>query len=453
MKIEQQLTNAVIEAVKALYGQDITAAQVALQKTKKEFEGHLTLVVFGLSRISHKKPEDTAQEIGQWLKDNTTLLQGFNVVKGFLNLVIAPAQWIGLLNDIDANAEYGITHPTADSPLVMIEYSSPNTNKPLHLGHVRNNLLGWALAGVIEANGNRVVKTNIVNDRGIHICKSMLAWLKYGNGETPESSGKKGDHLIGDYYVAFDKHYRAEVKELQAKFEAEGMTADDAKAKAEKESPLIKEAHAMLVKWEAGDPEVRALWRKMNEWVYAGFDETYKALGVSFDKIYYESDTYLVGKQAVEEGLNKGLFFRKEDGSVWADLTKDGLDEKLLLRADGTAAVSFYTAEDGTRRSANRDVTEKTAALADEIAALTLTACVDYDPAEGAAAVCGLDTPEVTLTVNYLADNSAERTLILAVGLSTGDGRRYVALDGDTTIYRMEESSLTQILTLSETGL
>ena len=348
MKIEQQLQAAVIEAVKALYGQDITPEQVALQKTKKEFEGHLTLVVFGLLRISRKKPEDTAQEIGQWLKDNTSLLQSFNVVKGFLNLVIAPAQWITLLNDIDADDHFGITKPTEDSPLVMIEYSSPNTNKPLHLGHVRNNLLGWALAGVVEANGNRVVKTNIVNDRGIHICKSMLAWLKYGNGETPQSSGKKGDHLIGDYYVAFDKHYRAEVKELQAKFMAEGMNEEDAKAKAEKESPLMQEAHAMLVKWEANDPEVRALWRKMNEWVYEGFDETYKALGVSFDKIYYESDTYLVGKQAVEEGLSKGLFFRKEDGSVWADLTKDGLDEKLLLRADGTSV--YMTQDIGTAK-------------------------------------------------------------------------------------------------------
>lgn len=348
MKIEQQLNAAVIDAIKALYGQDVTAEQVTLQKTKKEFEGHLTLVVFPFLRISRKKPEDTAQEIGQWIKDNTQLIEGFNVVKGFLNLVIAPAQWIALLNDIDANEEYGITRPNENSPLVMIEYSSPNTNKPLHLGHVRNNLLGWALAGVVEANGNRVVKTNIVNDRGIHICKSMLAWLKYGNGETPQSSGKKGDHLIGDYYVAFDKHYRAEVKELQAKFETEGMSADDAKAKAEKESPLMQEAHEMLVKWEAGDEEVRALWRKMNEWVYAGFDETYKALGVGFDKIYYESDTYLVGKAAVEEGLQKGLFFRKEDGSVWADLTKDGLDEKLLLRADGTSV--YMTQDIGTAK-------------------------------------------------------------------------------------------------------
>lgn len=348
MKIEQQLNNAVIEAVKALYGQDITPEQVTLQKTKKEFEGHLTLVVFPFLRMSRKKPEDTATEIGQWIQNHTELIASFNVVKGFLNLVIAPAQWVALLDDINANSNYGITKPNADSPLVMIEYSSPNTNKPLHLGHVRNNLLGWALANVVEANGNRVVKTNIVNDRGIHICKSMLAWLKYGNGETPETSGKKGDHLIGDYYVAFDKHYRAEVKELQAQYEAEGLSADEAKEKAEKEAPLIKEAHAMLVKWEAGDPEVRALWRKMNEWVYAGFDETYKALGVGFDKIYYESDTYLVGKQAVEEGLKKGLFFRKEDGSVWADLTKDGLDEKLLLRADGTSV--YMTQDIGTAK-------------------------------------------------------------------------------------------------------
>lgn len=348
MKIEQQLNNAVIEAVKALYGQDITPEQVTLQKTKKEFEGHLTLVVFPFLRMSRKKPEDTATEIGQWIQNHTELIASFNVVKGFLNLVIAPAQWVALLDDINANSNYGITKPNADSPLVMIEYSSPNTNKPLHLGHVRNNLLGWALANVVEANGNHVVKTNIVNDRGIHICKSMLAWLKYGNGETPETSGKKGDHLIGDYYVAFDKHYRAEVKELQAQYEAEGLSADEAKEKAEKEAPLIKEAHAMLVKWEAGDPEVRALWRKMNEWVYAGFDETYKALGVGFDKIYYESDTYLVGKQAVEEGLKKGLFFRKEDGSVWADLTKDGLDEKLLLRADGTSV--YMTQDIGTAK-------------------------------------------------------------------------------------------------------
>ena len=348
MKIENQLTQAVVDAVKALYGQDITPEQVTLQKTKKEFEGHLTLVVFPFLRISRKKPEDTATEIGQWIKDNTLLISSFNAVKGFLNLVIAPAQWVALLDDINADERFGLVAPTEQSPLVMIEYSSPNTNKPLHLGHVRNNLLGWALANVIEANGNRVVKTNIVNDRGIHICKSMLAWLKYGHGETPESSGKKGDHLIGDYYVAFDKHYREEVKQLKAQYEAEGMDAEAAEEKAKKEAPLIKEAHEMLVKWEHNDPEVRALWRKMNEWVYAGFDETYKAMGVSFDKIYYESDTYLEGKEKVDEGLAKGIFFRKEDGSVWADLTKEGLDEKLLLRADGTSV--YMTQDIGTAK-------------------------------------------------------------------------------------------------------
>ncbi len=348
MKIEQQLTQAVIDAVKALYGQDITPEQVTLQKTKKEFEGHLTLVVFPFLCISRKKPEDTANEIGQWIKDNTQLIASFNAVKGFLNLVIAPAQWVALLDEINADERFGLTAPTEKSPLVMIEYSSPNTNKPLHLGHVRNNLLGWALASVVEANGNRVVKTNIVNDRGIHICKSMLAWLKWGNGETPQSSGKKGDHLIGDYYVAFDKHYREEVKQLKAQYEAEGIDAEAAEEKAKKEAPLIKEAHEMLVKWEHNDPEVRALWRKMNEWVYAGFDETYKAMGVSFDKIYYESDTYLEGKEKVDEGLAKGIFFRKEDGSVWADLTQEGLDEKLLLRADGTSV--YMTQDIGTAK-------------------------------------------------------------------------------------------------------
>ncbi len=348
MKIEQQLTQAVIDAVKALYGQDITPEQVTLQKTKKEFEGHLTLVVFPFLRISRKKPEDTANEIGQWIKDNTQLIASFNAVKGFLNLVIAPAQWVALLDEINADERFGLTAPTEKSPLVMIEYSSPNTNKPLHLGHVRNNLLGWALASVVEANGNRVVKTNIVNDRGIHICKSMLAWLKWGNGETPQSSGKKGDHLIGDYYVAFDKHYREEVKQLKAQYEAEGIDSEAAEEKAKKEAPLIKEAHEMLVKWEHNDPEVRALWRKMNEWVYAGFDETYKAMGVSFDKIYYESDTYLEGKEKVDEGLAKGIFFRKEDGSVWADLTQEGLDEKLLLRADGTSV--YMTQDIGTAK-------------------------------------------------------------------------------------------------------
>ena len=348
MKIEQQLQQAAIEAVKALYDADVTAEQITLQKTKKEFEGHLTLVVFPLLKISRKKPADTAAEIGQWLCDNTKLISAYNAVAGFLNLVIAPAQWVALLEEINANEHYGIQHPTDESPLVMIEYSSPNTNKPLHLGHVRNNLLGWALANVVEANGNRVVKTNIVNDRGIHICKSMLAWLKFGNGETPQSSGKKGDHLIGDYYVAFDKHYRAEVAELKAKYVAEGKGEEEAEEMAKKNSPLMQEAHDMLVKWEANDPEVRALWRKMNEWVYAGFDETYKALGVSFDKIYYESDTYLEGKEKVEEGLSKGIFFRKEDGSVWADLTAEGLDEKLLLRADGTSV--YMTQDIGTAK-------------------------------------------------------------------------------------------------------
>ena len=353
MKIEKQLASAAAAAVQALYGHEIAASQVTLQKTKKDFEGHLTLVVFPFLRISKKKPQDTAAEIGEWIKANTRLIASYNAVGGFLNLVIAPACWVDLLEEINADPRFGITAPTESSPLVMIEYSSPNTNKPLHLGHVRNNLLGWALAGVIEANGNRVVKTNIVNDRGIHICKSMLAWLKYGNGETPQSTGKKGDHLIGDYYVAFDKHYRAEVAELKARFVAEGMEAEAADEKAKKESPLMQEAHAMLVKWEQGDPEVRALWRKMNEWVYAGFDETYKALGVSFDKIYYESDTYLEGKEKVEEGLRKGIFFRKEDGSVWADLTAEGLDEKLLLRADGNSV--YMTQDIGTAKLRFRD--------------------------------------------------------------------------------------------------
>ena len=337
MDIQQKLAASVIDGLKTLYGQEVPAAQVQLQKTKKEFEGHLTLVVFPFLRMSRKEPEQTAQEIGEYLKTNVPeLVASFNVIKGFLNLTIASSAWIGMLNDIQSDEHYGLTPVTEQSPLVMIEYSSPNTNKPLHLGHVRNNLLGNALANIIAANGNRVVKTNIVNDRGIHICKSMLAWLKYGNGETPESSGKKGDHLIGDYYVAFDKHYKAEVKELMAQYMAQGMNEEDAKAKAEAESPLMKEARAMLVKWEAGDPEVRALWKKMNDWVYAGFDETYKLMGVTFDKIYYESNTYLEGKKKVLEGLEKGLFYRKEDGSVWADLTPEGLDQKLLLRADGT---------------------------------------------------------------------------------------------------------------------
>ena len=349
MDIQQKLVASVISGLKALYGQDVPAAQVQLQKTKKEFEGHLTLVVFPFLRMSKKGPEQTAQEIGEYLLANEpSLVAKFNVIKGFLNLTIASSAWIELLNGIQADPHYGLTEATDQSPLVMIEYSSPNTNKPLHLGHVRNNLLGNALANIIAANGNRVVKTNIVNDRGIHICKSMLAWLKYGNGETPESSGKKGDHLIGDYYVAFDKHFKAEVKELMAKYQAEGMNEEEAKAKAEAESPLMKEAREMLVKWEAGDPEVRALWQKMNDWVYAGFDETYKMMGVSFDKIYYESNTYLEGKKKVLEGLEKGLFYRKEDGSVWADLTGEGLDHKLLLRADGTSV--YMTQDIGTHR-------------------------------------------------------------------------------------------------------
>ncbi len=345
MKIETALVAAVQKAVKTLYGQQIDEKQVQLQKTKKEFEGHLTLVVFPFVRLARKKPEEVAQEIGEQLQQ-TDIVASFNVVKGFLNLVIAPKAWIELLADIDAADKYGFVPVTDQSPLMMIEYSSPNTNKPLHLGHVRNNLLGWSLAQLEEANGNRVVKTNIVNDRGIHICKSMLAWVKYGNGETPETSGKKGDHLIGDYYVAFDKHYREEVKELQARYMAEGLNEEEAKAKAEQEAPLIKEAHEMLVKWEQGDAEVRALWEKMNSWVYAGFDETYKALGVSFDKIYYESNTYLVGRKKVEEGLEKNLFIRKADNSVWADLTAEGLDQKLLLRSDGTSV--YMTQDIGT---------------------------------------------------------------------------------------------------------
>ena len=347
MDIQQKLAASVIDGLKTLYGQEVPAAQVQLQKTKKEFEGHLTLVVFPFLRMSRKGPEQTAQEIGEYLKTNVPeLVASFNVIKGFLNLTIASSAWIGMLNDIQSDEHYGLTPVTEQSPLVMIEYSSPNTNKPLHLGHVRNNLLGNALANIIAANGNRVVKTNIVNDRGIHICKSMLAWLKYGNGETPESSGKKGDHLIGDYYVAFDKHYKAEVKELMTQYMAQGMNEEDAKAKAEAESPLMKEAREMLVKWEAGDPEVRALWKKMNDWVYVGFDETYKLMGVTFDKIYYESNTYLEGKKKVLEGLEKGLFYRKEDGSVWADLTPEGLDQKLLLRADGTSV--YMTQDIGT---------------------------------------------------------------------------------------------------------
>ena len=348
MTIEEKIVSSVIDGIKALYGQDATPTQVQLQKTKKEFEGHLTLVVFPFLKMSRKGPEQTAEEIGAYLKENCPAVATYNVIKGFLNLTISSDCWIDLLNDIHTNEAYGISPANETSPLVMIEYSSPNTNKPLHLGHVRNNLLGNALANIVAANGNRVVKTNIVNDRGIHICKSMLAWLKYGEGETPESSGKKGDHLIGDYYVAFDKHYKAEVKELMAQFVAEGMNEEEAKAKAEAESPLMKEAREMLVKWEAGDPEVRALWKKMNDWVYAGFDETYKMMGVTFDKIYYESDTYLEGKEKVLEGLEKKFFYRKEDGSVWADLTGEGLDHKLLLRADGTSV--YMTQDIGTAK-------------------------------------------------------------------------------------------------------
>lgn len=346
MKIENQISRAVIAAVKELYAQEVTEAMVQLQKTKSTFEGNYTLVVFPFLKISRKKPEDTAQEIGEYVAKHCEAVADFNVVKGFLNIVIAAEAWISLLNDIHSDDRFGEKPVTEASPLVMVEYSSPNTNKPLHLGHVRNNLLGWALSQIMQANGNRVIKTNIVNDRGIHICKSMLAWLKWGNGETPETSGKKGDHLIGDYYVAFDQHYRDEISQLKKQFVGEGMTEEAAETKAKEEAPLMKEAHEMLVKWEQGDPEVRALWKRMNDWVYAGFDETYKALGVGFDKIYYESDTYLVGKAKVEEGLKQGLFFRKADNSVWADLTGDGLDQKLLLRSDGTSV--YMTQDIGT---------------------------------------------------------------------------------------------------------
>ena len=353
MNIISEINKAAFEAVKALYGQDVPEKMVQVQKTKKEFEGSLTLVVFPFLKISKKKPEDTAAEIGEWMKQNCKAVADYNVVKGFLNIVIDTAAWIGMLNDINADEHYGEKQATEDSPLVMIEYSSPNTNKPLHLGHVRNNLLGWSLAQIMTANGNKVVKTNIVNDRGIHICKSMLAWQKWGNGVTPETSGMKGDHLIGDFYVAFDKHYREEVKELKAKFVAEGMDEEAAEKKAKDEAPLIKEAHEMLVKWEQGDKDVRDLWQKMNSWVYAGFDETYKNLGVGFDKIYYESDTYLKGKAKVEEGLEKGLFERHEDNSVWADLTNEGLDQKLLLRSDGTSV--YMTQDIGTAEMRFKD--------------------------------------------------------------------------------------------------
>ena len=348
MKIEDKLVASVISGLKALYSQEVPEKMVQIQKTKKEFEGHLTLVVFPFLKMSRKGPEQTAQEIGEYLKVNEPAVAAFNVIKGFLNLTIASATWIDLLNEIQADEQYGLVKATETSPLVMIEYSSPNTNKPLHLGHVRNNLLGNALANIVAANGNKVVKTNIVNDRGIHICKSMLAWKKYGNGETPETSGKKGDHLVGDYYVSFDRHYKAEVKELMTEFAAQGMSEDEAKAKAEAASPLMQEAREMLVKWEAGDPEVRGLWEMMNNWVYAGFDETYRKMGVSFDKIYYESNTYLEGKEKVMEGLEKGFFFKKEDGSVWADLTAEGLDHKLLLRGDGTSV--YMTQDIGTAK-------------------------------------------------------------------------------------------------------
>ena len=346
MKIEAQITIAALAAVKELYGTEVPEKMIQLQKTRSDFEGNLTLVTFPLLKISHKKPEDTAQDIGDYLKKNCRAVADFNVVKGFLNLVIAQAAWTGLLNDINADEKFGEKPVTEESPLVMIEYSSPNTNKPLHLGHVRNNLLGWSLAQIMEANGNKVIKTNIVNDRGLHICKSMLAWQKWGNGITPEKAGKKGDHLIGDFYVLFDKHFKEECQQLQKQYEEAGMTADEAKEKAEHEAPLIKEAHDMLVKWENNDPEIRGLWEMMNNWVYAGFDETYKALGVGFDKIYYESNTYLVGKKKVEEGLAKGLFIRKDDNSVWADLTDEGLDQKLLLRKDGTSV--YMTQDIGT---------------------------------------------------------------------------------------------------------
>ena len=341
MEIANKIVSAVKAGIQELYGTEVSESMIQLQETRPEFEGQLTVVVFPFLKISRKKPEDTAQDLGTFLKTQIPeVIQDFNVIKGFLNLTIQPSQWIDLLLDIQQQEHFGFVPVTEDSPLVMIEYSSPNTNKPLHLGHVRNNLLGWALANVMQANGNKVVKTNIVNDRGIHICKSMLAWQYYGNGETPESNGKKGDHLIGDYYVAFDQHYREQVKELVEK----GMDEETAK----QEAPLIKEAHDMLVKWEQNDPEVRSLWKRMNDWVYAGFDETYKALGVGFDKIYYESETYLEGREKVEEGLEKGLFYRREDGSVWADLTPEGLDEKLLLRSDGTSV--YMTQDIGTAK-------------------------------------------------------------------------------------------------------
>ncbi len=345
MNIETILTNSIITAIKELYNHDADPEKIQLQKTRKEFEGDFTFVVFPFLQVSRKRPEETAQEIGAYLAANQPVVASFNVVKGFLNLAIAPSYWIELLQNIDANDKWGIKEVTDESPLVMVEYSSPNTNKPLHLGHIRNNLLGYALSNIIAANGNKVVKTNIVNDRGIHICKSMLAWQKWGNGETPTSSSKKGDHLIGDYYVAFDKHYKAELSELMA----QGMSKEEAEAA----SPLMAEAREMLVKWEAGDNDVRALWQQMNNWVYEGFDETYKRLGVDFDKIYYESDTYLVGKETVLKGLENGVFYRRPDESVWADLSGDGLDEKLLLRSDGTSV--YMTQDIGTAQLRFRD--------------------------------------------------------------------------------------------------
>lgn len=341
MAIQTTLTEAVKKAVAQLYSAEVTDKMIQLQQTKREFEGHLTLVVFPFSRMSHKKPEATAQEIGEYMLANTSEVAAFNVIKGFLNITISSAAWVQLLLEVNSDPEYGYVAATEQSPLAMIEYSSPNTNKPLHLGHVRNNLLGSALARVMQACGNNVIKTNIVNDRGIHICKSMLAWQKYGNGETPESSGQKGDHLVGNYYVAFDKHYKAELKDLMEK---QKMTQEEA----EKASTLMAEARQMLRLWEQEDPEIRALWKMMNEWVYAGFDQTYRKMGVSFDKIYYESDTYLEGKEKVMEGLDKGFFFRKEDQSIWADLSGDGLDQKLLLRGDGTSV--YMTQDIGTAK-------------------------------------------------------------------------------------------------------
>ena len=346
MKIEDQISNSAVRAVKELYGQEIPGKMIQVQKTKSNFEGNLTLVVFPLLRISHQKPEDTGRAIGEYLLKDCKAIAGYNVVKGFLNLNIAPSAWVGLLNDIHADPEFGKTAPAKDAPLYMVEYSSPNTNKPLHLGHVRNNLLGWALSQILAATGKKVIKTNIVNDRGIHICKSMIAWKRWFNGETPESTGKKGDHLIGDCYVAFEQHYKAQWEELKAEYVRKGLDEEKAEEKAKNEAPLIQEAHHLLVRWEDNDPDVRALWKKLNSWVYAGFDQTYKALGVNFDKIYYESNTYIEGKRKVLEGLKKGLFYRKEDNSVWCDLTPEGLDQKLLLRKDGTSV--YMTQDIGT---------------------------------------------------------------------------------------------------------